>query len=95
MNVPAIPLSDDLTDRIAKEIAALVCDHIEQMYPAAANAVAWKSASRSIQGIVRNAVSGAGRAAEKGRADEWLKTSAHSRRIHKANWKKYRSVTDA
>ena len=78
--VPAIPLSDDLVDRIATEIAARVADHIELLYPDAAQAVAWQSCKRSIQGVVRNAVSSAGRAAENGRADDWISDSAKSRR---------------
>lgn len=71
---------DDLVDRIAKEVAALVCDHIEMMYPAAAKVVAWPSCKRSIQGVVRNAVSSAGRAAEAGNADTWISDSAARRR---------------
>lgn len=82
-NLPAQPLTDDLVDRIAKEIAAQVSDHIEEMYPAAAQAVAWNSAKRSIQGVVRNGVAAAGRAAEKGEAEEWIKASAKLRRSQK------------
>jgi hypothetical protein len=78
--VPALPLPDDLTDRIAKEIAALVVDHIELMYPNAARAVAWKSCSLSVQGVVRNAVSSAGKAAETGTADNWIAASKRNRR---------------
>lgn len=71
---------DDIVDRIAKEVAALVSDHIETMYPAAAKAVAWKSCKRSIQGVVRNSVAAAGRAAENGNADAWISASAARRR---------------
>lgn len=35
-DLPAAPLPDDVIDRVAKEVAAQVRDHIEQMYPAAA-----------------------------------------------------------
>lgn len=86
-NLPAIPMSDDLVDRIAKEVAALVSDHIETMYPAAAKAVAWNSCKLSIQGVVRNAVAHAGRAAEAGKASQWLSDSAARRRNFKARWK--------
>ena len=75
-----VEAGDDLVDRIAKEVAALVSDHIEVMYPAAARAVAWSSCRRSIQGVVRNAVAAAGRAAECGIADEWIASSASQRR---------------
>lgn len=47
-DLPARPLSDDVVDRIAKEVAAQVTHHIETMYPAAPEAVAWSSARRSI-----------------------------------------------
>lgn len=77
--LPATEAADDLTDRIAKEIAALVVEHIETMYPAAAQAVAWGSCARSLQGLIRNAVSSAGCAAESGRAEEWIKTSRANR----------------
>lgn len=85
-NLPIPAMSDDLTDRIAKEVAALVSDHIETMYPAAAQAVAWNSTKRSIQGVVRNAVKAAGDAAENGRADQWIKESAARRRNYKKAW---------
>ena len=86
-NLPAISMSDDLVDRIAKEVAALVSDHIETMYPAAAKAVAWDSCKRSIQGVVRNSVASAGRAAEKGNADLWIADSAKRRKKYKAMWR--------
>lgn len=79
-DLPAIPMSDDLVDRIAKEIAAQVTDHLETMYPAATEAVAWKSCKRSLQGVIRNAVASAGRAAEAGRADAWIANGAAHRR---------------
>lgn len=78
--LPARPLPDDLVDRIAKEVAAQVTDHIEAMYPTAAEAVAWSSASRSIQGVVRNTVAAAGRAAEEGRIEDWLSGAQRHRR---------------
>jgi hypothetical protein len=73
--LPARPLSDDVVDRIAAEIGIQVAYHIETMYPAAAEAVAWNSAKRSIQGVVRNAVAAAGRAAEIGDVDQWIRQS--------------------
>ena len=85
--LPALPLSDDLTDRIAKEIAALIADHIERMYPGAAQAVAWNSCKLSVQGVVRNAVASAGRAAEKGTADDWISASQKSRRDVRKVWR--------
>lgn len=78
--LPARPLSDEVVDRIAAEIGLQVSHHIEMMYPAAAEAVAWNSAKRSIQGVVRNAVAAAGRAAEEGRADDWI---AQERRLRR------------
>ncbi|WP_226780300.1 hypothetical protein [Oceaniglobus trochenteri] len=87
-DLPIPAMSDDITDRIAKEVAALVSDHIEAMYPDAARAVAWSSAKRSIQGVVRNAVKSAGDAAEIGQADQWIKKSARNRREMKAMRKK-------
>lgn len=86
-DLPIPAMSDDLVDRIAKEVAALVSDHIETMYPNAAKAVAWSSCKRSIQGVVRNGVASAGRAAETGQADQWIKDSAARRRSYKARWK--------
>lgn len=79
-NIPAIPMTDDLVDRIAAEIGLHVAQHIETMYPEAAKAVAWNSAKRSIQGCIRNAVSSAGRAAERGQAEQWIKESRAKRR---------------
>lgn len=78
--LPARPMSDDLVDRIAAEIGLHVAHHIETMYPAAAKAVAWGSAKRSIQGCIRNAVASAGRAAERGEADQWIKNNRANRR---------------
>lgn len=86
-DLPVVPMTEDLVDRIAKEVAALVSDRIETMYPAAAEAVAWNSCKRSIQGVVRNGVAYAGRAAENGTADQWIKDSAAQRRRAKAMWK--------
>ena len=77
--VPAKPLPDDIVDRVAKEVAAQVVDHIQYMYPNAAEAVAWGSASRSIQGVVRNAMSRAGRAAETGDIDMCLRQMREER----------------
>lgn len=71
--LPSAAMTDDLIDRIAKEVAAQVSDHIETMYPAAADAVAWQSCKRSIQGVVRNNVAAAGREAERGTIERWLK----------------------
>lgn len=82
-SLPAVPMGDEIVDRIAAEIGLLVAEHIEAMYPAAAQAVAWHSARRSIQGVVRNAVSSAGRAAEAGRADAWVEDSRAARRRRK------------
>jgi len=86
--LPAAPLADDLPDRIAKEVAALVMDHLEAMYPQVCQVYAWSSAKRSIQGVVRNSVSAAGKAAERGRADQWIAESASHRRRFKAMRKK-------
>ena len=93
-SLPAIPLSDDLVDRIAKEIAALVADHLETMYPAATEAVAWSSCRRSIQGTVRNGVASAGRAAEQGEADQWIKDSAAARARYKRMWRAAQEARD-
>lgn len=77
--LPIVPLPDDVIDRVAKEVAAQVRDHIQQMYPSAARAVAWASASRSIQGVVRNTMASAGRAAENGTINQWLHNTAVAR----------------
>lgn len=82
--LPAAPLPDDVIDRVAKEIAAQVADHIEVMYPAAAKAVAWHSASRSIQGVVRNGMKRLGDAAEGGTIDREIKEMRVQRLRHKA-----------
>jgi hypothetical protein len=74
------PAPADLPDMIAAEIAATVADHIEAMYPAAAEAVAWRSARRSIAGVIRNAVAAAGRAAEAGRGEQWVRDGRARRR---------------
>jgi len=79
-DLPAAPLSDDLIDRIAAECALHVSDHIAQMYPDAAAAVSHKSMSRSISGVVRNFLSEAGRCAEQGKIETWLKET-RSRRL--------------
>ena len=79
-NPVAAPMSDDIIDRVAKEIAAQVSAHVAQMYPAAAQAVAWGSASRSIQGVVRNNMALAARAAESGTIDQCLR-DMRARRI--------------
>lgn len=81
-DLPAAPLPDDVIDRVAKEVAAQVTDHIRHMYPGAAAAVAWDSASRSIEGVVRNCMAEAGRAAEDGRIDSCLK-NMRARRLER------------
>ena len=83
-NLPIPAMTDDLTDRIAKEVAAIVMDHLEAMYPQVCEVYAWTSAKRSIQGVVRNAVKSAGDAAEQGQVDQWIKRSATHRREFKA-----------
>ena len=78
--LPARPLSDDVVDRIAAEIGLIVAHHIEAQYPAMTEPVAWNSAKRSIQGVIRNAVASAGRAAEAGTVDAWIKNVRARRR---------------
>jgi len=56
------------------------------MYPNAAKAIAWNSCKRSIQGVVRNSFASAGRAAESGTAETWIKNSAKRRRDFKKMW---------
>lgn len=86
--LPAAQMSDDLIDRIAKEIAAQVSAHVETMYPAAADAVAWNSCKRSIQGVVRNNIAAASRATENGTIETWLKTVRTTRLKLIAMWRK-------
>lgn len=69
----------DITDKIAKEIGKSVVSHIQCMYPEASSAVAWGSCSLSIEGVVRNAIASAGKAAENGGIDEWLKSNRRDR----------------
>jgi hypothetical protein len=71
--IPASPLPDDVIDRVAKEVAAQVADHVRFMYPAAAKAVSWDSAGRSIKGLIRNYMAEAARAAERGEIEQCLK----------------------
>ncbi len=85
--LPAAPMTDDLIDRIAKEVAAQVSDHIETMYPNAAKAVAWRSCKRSIQGVVRNNIAAASRNAESGTIETWLETVRTTRLKLKAMWR--------
>ena len=82
-------LPDDVIDRVAKEVAAHVADHIEFMYPEAAKAVAWRSASKSIQGVVRNLMAEAGREAETGRIENCLKDM----RARRMRYRKIREAT--
>lgn len=83
-DLPARPLSDDVVDRIAAEIGLIVAHHIETQYPAMTEPVAWNSAKRSIQGVIRNEVASAGRAAENGTVDDWIKRKrAHRREINR------------
>ena len=83
-NVPAKPMTDDVVDKIAAEIGLQVAHHIETMHPAATENIAWNSAKKSIQGIVRNAVKAAGEAAEQGRAEDWIKDCRKRRRQENA-----------
>jgi len=90
LTVPDVnPLTDDVVDMIAKEIGKTVASHIETMYPEAAKAVAWKSAALSIEGVVRNAVSAAGKAAEAGHIEKWLE---HSKAMRKLDTKMRQAV---
>lgn len=82
--LPAVPMPDDVIDRVAKEVAANVADHIEFMYPEAAQAVSWGSTRRSIQGVVRNLLNEAGRGAEAGRIEAVL-TEQRERRLRYRN----------
>ena len=79
--LPAVPLPDDVIDRVASEVARHVADHIGTMYPAAAAAVSHASMSRSIQGVIRNLMAEAGREAEAGRIEQWLR-DARNRRLN-------------
>ena len=88
--LPAEQMTDDIVDRIAMEVAAQVSDHIEMMYPSAATAVAWQSCKRSIQGVVRNNVAAAGREAERGTIETWLRRVRKQRINLKAMWLKKR-----
>lgn len=78
-DLPAAPLPDDVIDRVAREVAAQVADHVRFQYPAAAQAVSWDSASRSIQGVIRNHMAEAARAAEAGKIDQCLKNMRRRR----------------
>jgi hypothetical protein len=80
LTVPAAPVDADIVDRIAAEIGLQVGHHIETMYPAMTKSVAWGSAKKSIQGLIRNAVASAGRAAERGEVDDWIDRNKKQRR---------------
>jgi hypothetical protein len=86
--VPHRPMPDDLIDRIAREIALEVGMCLETYYPNACRAVAWESCKRAIQGVVRNGMASAGRAAEAGQAEEWIERTRRHRREAKAGWRK-------
>lgn len=89
-NLPALPTTDDLVDRIAKEIAAEVAYHMETMYPAATMVVPWESVKRGLQGVIRNAVAAAGEATEEGRIEEWLA----GKKRHRASMRRMRRQAD-
>jgi hypothetical protein len=84
LKLPAVPVEPDVVDRIAAEIGLQVGHHIETMYPAMTKSVAWDSAKKSIQGLIRNAVASAGRAAERGEIDYWIaRNKKHRREINR------------
>jgi hypothetical protein len=84
LKLPAVPIEPDIVDRIAAEIGLQVGHHIETMYPAMTKNVAWGSAKKSIQGLIRNAVASAGRAAESGEIDDWIaRNKKHRREINR------------
>lgn len=91
-STPTEALPDDVADRIAKEIGKMVAAHIQNMYPEAAEAVAWKSASLSIEGVVRNAVKSAGREAENGTIDDWLYRTRKERIRNNKMWRDIRAM---
>ena len=79
LKLPTKQLSPDIVDRVAKEVAAQLIDHIETMYPEATKAIAWNSASKSFQGCIRNNMNRCGNAAESGDIDKCLKDMRQER----------------
>jgi hypothetical protein len=57
--------------------------------------VAWSSACCSIQGMVRNAVASAGRAAEVGRIESWPHDAAQGRAAAHRDWRTARGAKSA
>ena len=89
--LPVAPRSDDVIDRVASEVARHVADHIGVMYPKAAAAVSHASMSRSIQGVIRNLMAEAGREAEAGRIEQWLR-DVRQRRLNYRRVSGYRPL---
>lgn len=79
MSLPVKPLPEDAVDMAAKAVAAEVAEHIEAMYPRAAEAVAWGSCKRSLQGVIRNSMKRLGDAAERGELEREVKTMKKQR----------------
>ena len=79
-DLPAKPLPEDAVDMAARAVALEVAEHIVTMYPDAARAVAWESCKRSLSGVIRNAMSRLGRAAEQGRLEDEIRLMAKQRR---------------
>ena len=81
--LPRAALEDDAIDQAARAVALEVTHHIELMYPAAANAVAWNSCKRSVSGVVRNAMKRIGDAAERGEMGREIAEMQRQRAAHK------------
>ena len=72
--------TEDAVRRIAMDVGKQVVHHIETMYPAMTEAVAWKSARLSIRNCTHNAIMAAVNAADIGRHKEAIAANEKLRR---------------
>lgn len=72
--------TEEIVRRIAMDVGKQVVHHIETMYPAMTEAVAWKSARLSIRNCTSNAIMAAVNAADIGRAEQAIAANEKHRR---------------
>lgn len=73
--------TDDAIRKIAMEVGKQVAHHIETMYPAMTQSVAWKSAKLSIRNTTHNAIIAAVNAADQGQDRQMIKSNERHRRV--------------
>lgn len=72
--------SEEIIHKIAMDVGKQVVFHIEHVYPKMFEAVAAKSAARSIRNCTHNAIMEAVKAADEGRIEAMLKRHEDQRR---------------